>query len=96
MNDREPYVHPTRDSNFNGDGNDLVSQAISDPAEQPQERRVGGRADYETPDKMVYYICGNCGLRCGFQANDPLRCRDCGGRIMYKPRLKILLQFPAV
>ncbi|KAL1842084.1 hypothetical protein VTJ49DRAFT_6066 [Mycothermus thermophilus] len=96
MADREPYVHPTRDPNFYGDDNHQANQALGDSAEQPRERKAGDRADYETSDKMIYYICGNCGLRCGFQANDVLRCRDCGGMTMYKPRMRMLLQYQAV
>lgn len=46
------------------------------------------RAAYATLDKKVYYICATCGLRSGFKANDMLRCLNCGGMTMLKPRVK--------
>lgn len=47
-----------------------------------------GRKPYDTSDRKVHYLCGECGLSQGFGVGDPMRCSNCGGRTMYKPRVK--------
>merc|ERR1712070_341495 len=41
------------------------------------------------------YICGDCGTVNEIKPKDPIRCRICGYRIMYKMRTKNLIQFEA-
>jgi len=41
------------------------------------------------------YICGDCGQKNEIKPKDPIRCRICGYRIMYKMRTKNLIQFEA-
>jgi len=36
----------------------------------------------------VEYRCGDCGVRNMIKAGDPVRCRQCGFRILYKTRTK--------
>lgn len=36
----------------------------------------------------VEYRCGDCGARNTIKAGDPVRCRQCGFRILYKIRTK--------
>jgi DNA-directed RNA polymerase I, II, and III subunit RPABC4 len=36
----------------------------------------------------VEYRCGDCGARNVIKAGDPVRCRQCGFRILYKMRTK--------
>ena len=36
----------------------------------------------------VVYICGACGQHNGIKPLDPIRCRSCGYRILYKTRTK--------
>uniref|UniRef100_H3G5L6 DNA-directed RNA polymerases I, II, and III subunit RPABC4 n=2 Tax=Phytophthora TaxID=4783 RepID=H3G5L6_PHYRM len=43
----------------------------------------------------IKYICGDCGIVNYLSARDPIRCRACGYRIMYKARTKRLIQFEA-
>ncbi|KAG5176048.1 DNA-directed RNA polymerases I, II, and III 7.0 kDa polypeptide [Tribonema minus] len=43
----------------------------------------------------VSYICGDCGTTNEIKAKDPIQCRSCGYRIMYKMRTKRLIQFEA-
>ncbi|KAJ7779118.1 DNA directed RNA polymerase [Mycena metata] len=35
-----------------------------------------------TPD--VEYICSDCGAKNDIKPSEPIRCKDCGHRIMYK------------
>ncbi|KAH6650346.1 hypothetical protein F5144DRAFT_478769 [Chaetomium tenue] len=53
------------------------------------------RADYATADKKVPYLCASCGVITRFTANDMLRCVNCGGWTMHKPRVKQISQYPA-
>ena len=43
----------------------------------------------------VTYLCGACGQPNGIKPNDPIRCRFCGYRILYKIRTKRMVQFDA-
>uniref|UniRef100_A0AAQ4QFM6 DNA-directed RNA polymerases I, II, and III subunit RPABC4 n=1 Tax=Gasterosteus aculeatus aculeatus TaxID=481459 RepID=A0AAQ4QFM6_GASAC len=36
----------------------------------------------------MIYICGECHTENEIKARDPIRCRECGYRIMYKKRTK--------
>ncbi len=36
-----------------------------------------------------------CGAENEIKPKDPIRCRDCGYRIMYKKRTKLVIQFVA-
>jgi DNA-directed RNA polymerase I, II, and III subunit RPABC4 len=36
----------------------------------------------------VEYRCGDCGARNNIKSGDPVRCRQCGFRILYKMRTK--------
>lgn len=47
------------------------------------------------PAPSVEYICGDCGQVCRLSANDVIRCRDCGYRILYKKRTKRVVQYEA-
>ena len=41
------------------------------------------------------YLCGDCGVKNDIKPKDPIRCRFCGYRILYKMRTKNLIQFEA-
>ncbi|XP_044736378.1 DNA-directed RNA polymerases I, II, and III subunit RPABC4 [Chrysoperla carnea] len=43
----------------------------------------------------MVYICGECHHENEIRARDPIRCRECGYRIMYKKRTKRLVVFDA-
>jgi len=43
----------------------------------------------------VEYRCGDCGELNTIKPSDPVRCRICGFRILYKTRTKRLIQFEA-
>ncbi|ORX76873.1 hypothetical protein BCR32DRAFT_329146 [Anaeromyces robustus] len=48
----------------------------------------------QSPQRITY-ICGDCGVENEIRAKEPIRCRDCGHRIMYKKRTKRMVQFEA-
>lgn len=43
----------------------------------------------------MVYICGECHHENEIKPKDPIRCRECGYRIMYKKRTKRLIVFDA-
>jgi len=45
--------------------------------------------------RPMAYICGECHNENELKAKDPIRCRECGYRIMYKKRTKRLIVFDA-
>uniref|UniRef100_A0AAY4EGI4 DNA-directed RNA polymerases I, II, and III subunit RPABC4 n=1 Tax=Denticeps clupeoides TaxID=299321 RepID=A0AAY4EGI4_9TELE len=44
----------------------------------------------------MIYICGECHTENEIKARDPIRCRECGYRIMYKKRTKRLETVPTL
>jgi DNA-directed RNA polymerases I, II, and III subunit RPABC4 len=53
--------------------------------------RARARADASPPR----YVCGDCGVVNRLKAADPVRCQQCGYRILYKARVKKALQYEA-
>lgn len=48
----------------------------------------GGAAGAVPVLRGVEYRCGDCGARNVIKGGDPVRCRQCGFRILYKTRTK--------
>ncbi|TFL00573.1 DNA directed RNA polymerase [Pterulicium gracile] len=47
------------------------------------------------PRQEMEYICADCGVKNEIKAREPIRCRECGHRIMYKKRTTRMVQFEA-
>ncbi|GAB1310762.1 hypothetical protein MFIFM68171_00972 [Madurella fahalii] len=106
MPEREAY-RPPQAAAAEGDkqsSTSAASQETTSAAAAANPRPVGStrssqpsfrRRDYDTADQKVYYTCGSCGKDNGFAANEHIRCRNCGGRIVYKIRAKRLAQYKA-
>ncbi|KAG4090813.1 hypothetical protein H8356DRAFT_1279443 [Neocallimastix lanati (nom. inval.)] len=45
--------------------------------------------------QQITYICGSCGVDNEIRPKEPIRCRECGNRILYKKRTKRMVQFEA-
>ncbi|KZV71203.1 hypothetical protein PENSPDRAFT_684773 [Peniophora sp. CONT] len=43
----------------------------------------------------MQYLCADCGAENEIKAREPIRCKECGHRIMYKKRTKRMVQFEA-
>ncbi|EAL65759.1 RNA polymerase, 7 kDa subunit [Dictyostelium discoideum AX4] len=41
------------------------------------------------------YICGECGAEHEIKPKEPVKCKDCTHRIMYKKRTDKMIQFEA-
>ena len=49
----------------------------------------------EEDKKPVIYICGECHRENAIRGREPIRCQECGYRILYKKRTKRLIVFDA-
>uniref|UniRef100_A0A8C7NWT9 DNA-directed RNA polymerases I, II, and III subunit RPABC4 n=1 Tax=Oncorhynchus mykiss TaxID=8022 RepID=A0A8C7NWT9_ONCMY len=50
---------------------------------------MDAQKDVQPPKQQpMIYICGECHTENEIKARDPIRCRECGYRIMYKKRTK--------
>ncbi|KAI5309225.1 DNA-directed RNA polymerases I, II, and III subunit RPABC4, partial [Ascosphaera atra] len=46
-----------------------------------------GLVEGSTSDNVfVTYICGDCNARIQMKRSDPIRCKECGHRVLYKER----------
>jgi len=48
----------------------------------------GSRELAATEGPMMQYICSDCAVKMSLRKNDPIRCKECGGRVLYKERTK--------
>ncbi|KAK0203903.1 DNA directed RNA polymerase [Desarmillaria ectypa] len=67
-----------------------------------QQQQLGGASSgqptYTLPpllNKDMEYLCADCGAKNEIKSREPIRCRECGHRIMYKKRTKRMVQFEA-
>lgn len=52
---------------------------------------AGGAANYAAADALepvTQYLCGECSAKVQLKKGDPIRCKECGHRILYKERTK--------
>ncbi|PLW17398.1 hypothetical protein PCANC_00870 [Puccinia coronata f. sp. avenae] len=66
---------------------------MSQPYVQIANQQAGpGRAPISAP---ITYLCADCGKDNPIKPREPIRCQECGCRIMYKKRIKRMVQFEA-
>ena len=41
---------------------------------------------FEDTSRPVGYLCGDCDTRVTLKRGDPIRCKECGYRVLYKER----------
>ena len=44
---------------------------------------------------LTQYLCGECAAKVQLKKGDPIRCKECGHRVLYKERTKRLVLFPS-
>ncbi|KAK7695690.1 DNA-directed RNA polymerase core subunit rpc10 [Cerrena zonata] len=55
----------------------------------------GGAYNNQAARQDMEYLCADCGAKNEIRSREPIRCRECGHRIMYKKRTKRMVQFEA-
>ncbi|XP_072708219.1 DNA-directed RNA polymerases I, II, and III subunit RPABC4 isoform X1 [Ciconia boyciana] len=77
----------------------VSSSAAAEETARPAEllvQNMDSQKDVQPPKQQpMIYICGECHTENEIKARDPIRCRECGYRIMYKKRTKRLVVFDA-
>ncbi|KAK4827022.1 hypothetical protein QYF61_013156 [Mycteria americana] len=77
----------------------VPSSAGAEETGRPAEllvQNMDSQKDVQPPKQQpMIYICGECHTENEIKARDPIRCRECGYRIMYKKRTKRLVVFDA-
>lgn len=56
------------------------------PAPLPIRDGYQNGAQIETP--AINYLCGDCNAKVPLKRGDPIRCKECGHRVLYKERTK--------
>jgi DNA-directed RNA polymerase I, II, and III subunit RPABC4 len=46
-------------------------------------------------DQPNEYLCGSCGETVQLKGGEPIQCKQCGYRILYKKRTRRVVQFEA-
>jgi len=67
-------------------------------SQQPQANAANanpGVGVYPPTRQDMEYLCADCGAKNEIRSREPIRCRECGHRIMYKKRTKRMVQFEA-
>jgi DNA-directed RNA polymerases I, II, and III subunit RPABC4 len=83
---REQYTPPnTSGQNAGGAG-----------AGSSTQQQTGGSTAYggfnltgnqlEDTSRSVGYLCGDCDMKVVLKKSDPIRCKECGYRVLYKER----------
>lgn len=42
----------------------------------------------DTASTLTQYLCGDCNSKVQLKKGDPIRCKECGHRVLYKERTK--------
>ncbi|KAF4633813.1 hypothetical protein G7Y89_g4299 [Cudoniella acicularis] len=59
----------------------------------PTREAFGAGVGGEGP--AINYLCGDCNSKVPLKRGDPIRCKECGHRVLYKERTKRMVQFEA-
>ena len=65
----------------------MSREAYAPPTLQPQGSNYGA-ASAELAGPTTQYLCGSCNSKVQLKKGDPIRCKDCGHRVLYKERTK--------
>ena len=80
MASREAYVPPTQQSSSGNAGNTGNTGTSGTAFNTATNADDGGPA--------TQYICGECNQKVQLKKGDPIRCKECGHRVLYKERTK--------
>ncbi len=58
----------------------------STPAGNTANTTTASMSTYEDHSKPVQYACGDCDAKVVIKRGDPIRCKECGHRVLYKER----------
>ncbi|TKA43486.1 hypothetical protein B0A54_05268 [Friedmanniomyces endolithicus] len=54
---------------------------------------ITGANTFEDSSRPVHYLCGDCDSKVVLKKTDPIRCKECGYRVLYKERTNRYVSF---
>jgi len=67
----------------------MSREAYQVPTQTPAPGREGGAfGALSVEEAAITYICGDCNAKVALKRGDPIRCKECGHRVLYKERTK--------
>lgn len=61
----------------------------------PTNLDIAASGTSQTRTATLKYICAECSAKLSLSRTDPVRCKECGHRILLKTRTKRMVQFEA-
>ena len=68
----------------------MSREAYAPPTLQRQGSTFGVTSEIDGPSTQ--YLCGDCNAEVPLKKGDPIRCKDCGYRVLYKERTRRYLK----
>ncbi|KAB8291256.1 hypothetical protein EYC80_009943 [Monilinia laxa] len=94
-----PYptiISPPNPSLFPATMDDSYQVPTSVPATNPtQAPNPYGASGVLGDGPAIKYLCGDCNASVMLKRGDPIRCKECGHRVLYKERTSRMVQFEA-
>ena len=81
MSNREAYVPPSVQT-------PLSSQAQALGSSQNYSNTSGSVFVTDQLGPLTQYLCGDCNSKVHLKKGDPIRCKECGHRVLYKERTR--------
>lgn len=98
---RRPLINP-QPILINAQPHKMSREAFQAPS-LPSQNQGGNNStsftapssNFEDPGRPVGYLCGDCDAKVFLKRGDPIRCKECGYRVLYKERTNRMIQFEA-
>ncbi|KAK4987626.1 DNA-directed RNA polymerase core subunit rpc10 [Elasticomyces elasticus] len=94
MTTRETYIPPTLTQSTQQSASQTQTQTHQTQPPYHPATLIDTNA-YDAGAKPVSYKCGDCNTDVTLKKGDPIRCKECGYRVLYKKRTNRMIQFEA-
>jgi len=84
--------HNTSSTSKHTDNTHTQANMSREAYQVPTNAPVPGRDSFQTGTSIegpaINYLCGDCNAKVPLKRGDPIRCKECGHRVLYKERTK--------
>lgn len=63
-------------------------EAYVPPEQNSQTYNASTGIPFDIASPVTQYLCGDCNQKVQLKKGDPIRCKECGHRVLYKERTK--------
>lgn len=70
----------------------MSREAYQVPTQAPNAFRTNDQSALAGDFPTTNYLCGDCNSKVPLKKGDPVRCKECGHRVLYKERTKRLVE----